>query len=1108
MPSIRHLRVESLLRADGIDRPDPRFSWQLQDVPSGHNQEAWRIRVWQLTPEKQRVACWDSGEHNGTDCHLIRYAGDKLQSSCHYIWQVGVRIASEWLSSAEARFLTGRLPGCDWHGSWIGCDQGPTGTIPARLLRREFTLPCRPARAVVHWSGLGLCELSCNGQRVDDRCLDPAISDYRRLINYRSADITALLQAGDNCLGAWLGNGRFSDAKGHDKAAETSPLRPQLRLHLTVHGEDGSQLLLGSDGQWQLCDNGPIGHNSEYTGEHYDERREIPNWNRPDLPQVGHWQPAQVLPGPGGDLRAQPIPGIHVGHRLAPTQLRQLQAGIWILRCPHYISGRLRLRLRGLQPGEEVVLRYGERLDEAGRISQDSLRSAISTDRFIAGRCDQREWEPRFTIHGFEYVQIEGLPQLNEDDVRIHALHDELAEGGRFACSSAALNRVIANVQRVFIANYRNVPLDSPARDERQGWMGDHNLLSESEACLFDLDSLYRKWLRDVRDTQQDDGNVSGVAPAFWPVYLPSATWSGAYVQFTLLHYRLYGDAELVRAHYPALVRWMDFISAQMDGDIVPIDMLGDWCPGPEAPEVIHTMDPSRSTLADIMTTTFFADQARMMAELAAVAEPTAVSHWQQLAAQLKRGLNERFFDPEHGSYGNGSATANLLPLAFDLVPAAERERVLSRLLDRVFSSQGAVIPTGMVGAKVLLRTLSRLGRADAALAIAESQQYPSWGYMIRHGATAMWELLNGHCGDPAMNSTAQPMHAGDVVAWAFEDLAGLRDAAPGFRRARIAPVWVAGLEWVEAERHTPAGRLASRWQRRDGRIELTLQIPPGMQAELLLPQGGQSLEPGEHRFVFADPAATRQMRIATPQILPGNSEHPWASQVAVAVACPDPEAKLRVTIDGSLPNQQSPVFQQPIWVTQSSIVRARAFRPGREPSSLVQALIDPYDPNVNGTHYRYYELPTDASPHLPDYARLSPQACGRHAGFDVHRLAWQIDRRKEYWGASFRTRLQVPHSGEWRFFLRSHNSSRLWLDGQQLIDNDDLHVWTDRMGRIQLAAGDYELRVDYLQLSNDFGLFVSWQGPQTPFSRIPTGRLRFLDTQQPRQVSAVATSP
>lgn len=733
---------------------------------------------------------------------------------------------------------------------------------PARWLRKEFAVERKIKRATVSYSGLGLSELYLNGAKVGDAVLSPALSQYDKRAYYVTQEVTKQLKRGPNAIGVILGGGRFYADRSKVFTGTVSFGWPKLILQLRIEYSDGSVSELISDESWELTLDGPILANSEYDGEEYDARKELGNWSKPgyatpfqyfgaaglrkmsaqdpNRAAAPHWQPAQLVSAPPGALCAQMIEPIRVTQIVPPVSFNEVKPGVFVYDLGQNIVGWCRLRVKGTA-GTTVTLRHAETLNPDGTLYTANLRGAQATDRYTLRGKGREYWEPRFTYHGFRYVEVTGMPGIASlAAIEGRVIHDDLGAAGEFKCSNDLLNRIHRNVFWGTRGNYRSLPTDCPQRDERQGWLGDRSEECRGETYLFDIAKLYPKWLQDIRDTQRESGSVPDVAPAYWPIYSDNVTWPSTLIIAPEVLHRQYGDHQPVADAYDSAKKWLTYMAGFFTNGIIAKDSYGDWCVPPEDLSQIHSKDPARQTDRALLATAYFYHDLQLMEGYARLlGKPDDAGHFVKRAAEIKQAFNRRFLDRAKGYYDNGSQTSCVLPLAFGLVPEDLRPAVFAHLVEKIEKETKGHVGTGLIGGQHLMRVLSDHGRPDLAYRLATQTNYPSWGYMISQGATTIWELWNGNTADPAMNSGNHVMLVGDLGIWLYEYLAGIAadPTEPGFKHMVMKPQPVGDLKFVRASHQSPYGRISSEWRKASKRFEWDIELPANTSATVYVPK-------------------------------------------------------------------------------------------------------------------------------------------------------------------------------------------------------------------------------------------------------------------------------
>ena len=491
-----------------------------------------------------------------------------------------------------------------------------------------------------------------------------------------------------------------------------------LLFQLAIDYDDGSRSLVCSDESWRMTDQGPIRGNNEYDGEDYDARPDFAGWDQPGFRDAGWVQP-QLVSAPAGVLAAQMTEPIRVTEKLKPRAITNPRPGVHIFDMGQNMVGWCQLKVRG-PAGTTVQLRHAETLKSDGTLYTDNLRSAKATDRYTLKGVGTEMYEPRFTYHGFRYVEITGYPGTPDlSTIEGHVVHDDLARAGEFTCSNDLLNRIAHNVFWGVRGNYRSIVTDCPQRDERQAWLGDRAGEATGEASLFNIAPIYGKWLDDIADNQRPDGSISDVCPAYWPFFNNNVTWPSLEMIVPGILYDEYGDRRVIRQNYPVMKKWMQLMGGTLKDGITSADNYGDWCAPPESPELIHSKDPARQTSGAILATCYYGHNLRLMARYAAILGQTEDAQvFAHQADDVQAALNRHFYKSDLAQYDSGSQTSSILPLTFGLVPADQRTRVFGQLVDKITNKTPGMIGTGLIGGQWLMQTLSDNGRPDLAYQI------------------------------------------------------------------------------------------------------------------------------------------------------------------------------------------------------------------------------------------------------------------------------------------------------------------------------------------------------------------------------------------------------
>ena len=886
---VTHLKTENMSAPLGLDTKVPRFSWQIVSDQKQVVQTAYQLVV---TSEGEEI--WNSGRVTSDEQLWIPYQGKALRSNQHASWRVKVftnQGESAW--SEEQPFSIGLLGECHWTGRWIGIEGLQAGEqagmhtrLAARYLRKEFSLRDKTVkRATAFVAGVGLYEFYVNGERLGGRqMLAPVPSDYRKTIYYNTFDITRQLSGSTACVGIILGNGRYFPMR-QEKAYKAPVFGfPKCRVDIIIEYTDGSRQVVASDEKWKLTFDGPIRSNNEYDGEEYDARKDLGNWTRPGYDD-SQWQKAQRVAIPDGTLRGQMTPNMTWEQTLQPKEVYATRDGrSYIIDFGQNMAGMVAMKVRG-NAGDTLQIRYAEKLQGRDTLYVANLRNAFSRDVYVCNGQERGEWwQSTFVYHGFRYVQVTGLKHATAADFEARVVSDEMTSTGTFACSDAALTQIVQNAWWGIKSNYKGMPVDCPQRNERQPWLGDRTMGSLGESFLFDNERLYTKWMRDICESQREDGVICDVAPAFWNYYNDDVTWPAALPFSCEMLYRQYGNRQPIIDSYPYIRRWITHVMEEYTDDgIITKDKYGDWCVPPESLELIHSKDPARQTDGALISTAYTIRVLQLMELFAKIQGMEGeAACWAKQRQTMTEAFNRKFLTVKRGTslrpghvlypdsvfYGNNTATANLLPLAFGIVPDDCREEVVKNIVENIIIKNNAHVSCGVIGISWLLRGLSDHGFADVAYMIATNKSYPSWGYMAENGATTIWELWNGNTANPAMNSGNHVMLLGDLLTWCYQYLGGIRQTDNAYRHIVLKPSFeIQDCSWADVTWQSPYGEIASRWKKDLQHLSWTVTIPCNTTADVCLPDG-RTERVGSGTYTFESEIPTSHPAIVKDQFL------------------------------------------------------------------------------------------------------------------------------------------------------------------------------------------------------------------------------------------------
>ena len=532
------------------------------------------------------------------------------------------------------------------------------------------------------------------------------------------------------------------------------------------------------------------------------------------------------------------------------------QPGVYVYDMGQNFSGWVDLHVSGPR-GAQVQLRFAELLYDTGMINRENMRGAKERDLYILRGDGEEHYQPRFTYHGFRYVEVTGYPGTPSlDSLRGHVVHTAVQTTGSFVASKQILNDIHRIIRWSDLTNLHSIPTDCDQRDERQGWMGDAQVSSEGMLLNFDMAAFYTNFLRDMRDVQGADGTITDTVPFLTHGRRPAdPAWGTAFPLITWYLYQQSGDPRVLQDNYDGLKKYVDDLSRRATNNVLSFSYYGDW---------VSTEDTPGAEVSDFY---YYYDTLVVSKMAAALGNSADAASYADRAVQIKDAFNKEFFNPVTKEYANGTQTANVLPLFIDLVPADSRRQVGNNLFNNIVYQHDTHLTTGLAGLRYLFFALTQTSHADVAYDLATQTTYPSYGYMLASGATTVWELWQKKVG-PSMNSQNHHM-MGSVDAWFYEGLGGINvdPENPGYRHIRIEPQVTRDLTSVSATVGSVRGNVTSSWSHEPGVITLHVDVPVNATATVLVPEDPEMTEvtvrEGDRtvwekgNFVAGDPGVT-----------------------------------------------------------------------------------------------------------------------------------------------------------------------------------------------------------------------------------------------------------
>lgn len=851
------LRCEYLVSPLAIEKEQPRLSWEVQATRRAEKQTAYQVLV-ASTKEKLNLEqgdLWDSGKVPTNQTNQVRYRGQRLTARQDCYWKVRVwdreGKVSAW--SSPAYWKMGLLAPSDWKAQWIGFDNRRLNKNP------EFQLPPSPffrktwqakkgiKRAILYATALGIYEARINGEKVGEDYFSPGWTDYDQRVYYQTYDVTQMLKTGKNAMGFILANGWYAGYTGyavlvrHPQEYAFYGEIPVFMAQLEIEYENGEKDWITSDADWKV-NTGPILEADLLMGEIYDARLAFERWDQADYNDE-QWASCRRMVGAMGKVEASPGVPVQIVEEIAPIEISEPEKGKFIFNLGTNFAGIVQLKVKG-KAGTKIQLRYGEMLHPDGRLMTENLRKARATDTYILkGDKNGETWRPRFTYHGFQYVEVVGLSSKpTKDMITGLVLSSVTPEAGDFSSGNEMINQLYRNIVRTQKANYVDVPTDCPQRDERMGWTGDAQIYIRTATYNADIAAFHQKWLVDLNDAQFANGAYPNFAPMAYhrPNTVFSPGWMDAGIICTYNLFKVYDDRQLVRQFYPNMQKQLelyerkstqDLLPERAFDEVIPQGGYGDWLNQDKKPT-------SKMLMANI----YWLYDLRLMREMAeAIGELEDAKDYTIKFKKVQEAFLKKYVDPNLGMKEN-TQTACVMALDLGILPQDFNSIVAKQLIKLLEANQG-YLTTGFLGAKHLLPALSNAGYPKEALELFTRKGFPSWLYEVVNGATSIWErwdsytIENGFGGaqNTGMNSFSHYAF-GAVAEWMFRHLAGIDMLENGFRKVLIRPEPNASLGPIAASYHSINGEIKSAWSIQGNDLNLTITIPANTTAEVWIP--------------------------------------------------------------------------------------------------------------------------------------------------------------------------------------------------------------------------------------------------------------------------------
>lgn len=844
---IHDLRVEYLNNPEGIEVVKPRMSWILSGDGFNRLQTAYRIKVASSIQLLDQPDVWDSGKVASDRSNQIAYNGNQLLSNKKYYWKVTVWDENDVASTSTIAFWSmGNLSFHDWKGQFIGHDVGYNKKDkyadlylpPARYLRHSFNINKKIKRATAYTTALGLYELRLNGRKVGDDYLLPGWTDYDERLYYQTFDITNQLSQGENVVGAIIADGWYAGYIGYallvrlDKVREFYGVNPSFMGQIKIEYEDGTSELIASNENTWKANQGAILEADIIMGETYDARLEQKGWDQAGFDDTA-WSKPKLYTLPNGRLEPSPTTGVKNQETIKPIRITQPKKGTYIFDLGKNIAGIARLKTQGAA-GTKITLRFGEILKNDGTLLTENLRRARVTDTYILSGDGIEIWEPRFTYHGFQFVEVSGLteePTL--ETITGLKLSSIDTDEGTFTSSNPMNNTLFTNIKTTQAANFVDIPTDCPQRDERLGWTGDAQVFAKSATYTADVASFFTKFCIDLDDAQRWYGAYPNFAP--FPFSRPgqySPAWmdAGIIIPYTMM--QVYDDTRIVEYMYEGMQEFMLF------QEEASVDYLrpgagknwGDW------------LAVNETTSHDFIASAYYGYDAQLMAQMArAIGKEEDAIKYQNDFNNIKDAFSKKYILPD-GRTTEDSMTTYALALYFDLYPEDLAQKGAARLAEKI-EENGYKFATGFLGTKHVMLALSKHGFHDVSYKLFQQKEYPSWGYSVENGSTSIWERWDSFTKDDSKNANLNAaMNSfshyafGSVAEWMFQYAAGIDASSNGYKNIIIKPAISKEMQFINGSTQTVNGTITSNWEIKKKQLFMTVEIPANTTAHIYIP--------------------------------------------------------------------------------------------------------------------------------------------------------------------------------------------------------------------------------------------------------------------------------
>jgi len=823
----------------------PRISWQMVSDDRNCYQKAYQIQI--AENERFNSILYDGGATESRVSAGISLTL-KLQTAQRYFIRIKVQnssgIWSEW--STPVSFLSGIINN-EWQAKFISVEtEKDADNSKGTYLRQEIFLGKRIKSVFAYVTALGLYHFYINGQRVGTDEMTPGWTSYHKHLMYQSYDVTELLKTGVNVLGAHIGAGWYKGLMSFNHIRNIYGKKTAFLAEVHVNYEDGSKAIFSTDENWQ-GDNSPVVFSEIYDGEIYDARLEQVGWNSPGF-NGSKWKNVQAVSCDKNILSPQYASKPGINDRLKPKQIFQTPKGETIIDFGQNMTGWIEFFVQGKE-GDKVIIKCFEVLDVEGNAYFANLRAAKETIEYTCRGSGMETYHPNFTYQGFQYAQIvswPGTPLL--ENFKACTVHSVMEQTGTFECSNPDLNQLQHNILWGLKGNFLDIPMDCPQRDERLGWTGDAEIFSRTACYLMNTYAFYEKWLRDVAADQTVEGGVPHVVPDVLTGYSENdvllsqgthsaAAWADAAVILPWSMYLTFGDTGIIRQQYSSMKKWVDFMHLHVDDKGIWSYKLqfGDWVALDAKPGDYFGATPN-----ELVCSAYYAYSTLLFAKMAKAIERYADYEIYFIRYnEIVKNYRKNFFDAE-GNLLVQTQTAHVISLYFNLVDEQYRTKIAENLVTLIQKENGHLV-TGFVGTPYICHALSQNGYVKEAYDLLLKDDFPSWLYQVKCGATTIWEHWDGLKPDGTMWSAEMNSFNhyayGAIGEWLYRTVAGIEidEQKPGYKHIIFKPLFGGAISYVNAVYKSIYGDVRIYWRIKEGEGFVKINVPVNTTATLYL---------------------------------------------------------------------------------------------------------------------------------------------------------------------------------------------------------------------------------------------------------------------------------